>query len=89
MALGAPSPSVRGMILRRGLFLTGVGVVLGLLVAWPGVRLLENQLYGVTTGDPLTYGLLLVILLGAGGLASDLPARQAAALDPADVLREG
>jgi putative ABC transport system permease protein len=89
MALGAPSPSVRGMILRRGLFLTGIGAALGLLVALPGVRLLENQLYGVTTGDPLTYGLILVLLLGAGALASDLPARQAASLDPADVLREG
>jgi predicted permease len=89
MALGAPSPSIRGMILGRGLILTGLGSALGLIVALPVVRLLQSQLYGVTPGDPLTYGLLLVILLGAGALASDLPARQAASLDPADVLREG
>ncbi len=89
VALGAPSTSVRGMILRRGLFLTGWGMLLGLIVAIPGTRLLESQLYGVTPGDPLTYGFLLVLLLGAGALASDLPARRAAALDPADVLREG
>ena len=89
MALGAPTPSVREMILRRGLFLTGAGIALGLLAAVPGTRLLENQLYGVTAADPLPYGVLLLLLLGAGALASDLPARQAAALDPADVLREG
>jgi putative ABC transport system permease protein len=89
VALGAPTSSVRAMVLRRGLLLTGLGMGLGLLVAVPGTRLLESQLYGVTAGDPLTFGTLLVLLLGAGALASDIPARQAAGLDPAEVLREG
>jgi putative ABC transport system permease protein len=89
VALGARTASVRGMVLRRGLFLTILGMAVGLVVAIPGSRLLTSQLYGVTPGDPLTYGALLLLLLGAGVLASDLPARQAAALDPADVLREG
>jgi putative ABC transport system permease protein len=89
VALGAPTASVRGMILRRGLLLTGAGTLLGLAVAVPGTRLLESQLYGVTPGDPLTYGALLVLLLAAGALASDLPARRAAAMDPAEVLRDG
>jgi putative ABC transport system permease protein len=89
VALGASASSVRRMILRRGLLLTGAGMVLGFLAAVPCARLLESQLYGVTVGDPLTYGALLLLLLGAGALASDLPARQAAALDPAEVLKEG
>jgi predicted permease len=89
MALGASTPSVRGLVLKRGLFLTGMGTTLGLLLALPGTRLLETQLYGVSAGDPLTYGSLILLLFGAGALASDLPARRAAALDPAEILREG
>ena len=77
------------MVLGRGLLLTGAGIALGLLAAVPGTRLLESQLYGVTSSDPLTYVALLFLLLGAGALASDLPARRAAVTDPADVLREG
>jgi len=88
VALGAQSSSVRRRVLRRGLFLTGTGLALGVLGAVPGTRLLESQLYGVTAGDPLTFGILLLLLLAAGALASDLPARQAAALDPAKVLKE-
>ena len=87
VALGAPKNAVRGMVLRRGLLLTGLGMALGLLVAIPGTRLLGSQLYGVTPGDPLTYGLLFIIFLAAGALASDLPARRAAGLDPVEVLK--
>lgn len=89
MALGAKSRSIRGMVLRRGLLLTGGGLFLGLAASVPATRLLESQLYGVTAGDPLTLGGLLLLLLVGGAMAADLPARQAAALDPADVLREG
>jgi predicted lysophospholipase L1 biosynthesis ABC-type transport system permease subunit len=89
MALGATMPSVRTMVLRRGLSLTVLGIALGLVAAVPGTRLLESQLYGVTSGDPLTYAGLLLLLLVAGALASDRPARRAAVTDPADVLREG
>jgi len=88
VALGAPRTSVRKLILGRGLFLTGGGIVLGLLLALPGARLLESQLYGVTPVDPITYLVLVILLLGAAALASDRPARRAAALDPAAVLKE-
>jgi ABC-type antimicrobial peptide transport system permease subunit len=89
VALGASRGSVRRLVLTRGLVLTGVGMAVGLLAALPGNRLLESQLYGVTAGDPLTYVSVVLLLLGSGALTSDLPARRAAALDPADVLREG
>jgi len=89
MALGASQPGVRGMVLRRGLALTGVGAVLGLLLSWPGTHLLDSQLYGVRAGDPLTYVGLLVLLLVAAAVASDLPARRAARVDPVETLRSG
>jgi predicted permease len=89
MALGASASSVRSMVVRRGVGLAGVGAALGILGAIPGTRILESQLYGVTPGDPLTLGALLVLLLAAGGAASDLPARRAASLDPSVVLRDG
>ncbi len=88
MALGATQPGVRGMVLRRGLALTGAGAALGLLLSIPATRLLDAQLYGVTAGDPVTYAALLVLLLAAAALASDLPARRAARVDPAETLRE-
>jgi predicted permease len=88
VALGASRSSVRSMVLRRGLFLTGSGMALGLLAAIPGVRLLGSQLYGVTAADPMTFGFLLLLFLGAGALASDLPARRASRIDPAGVLRD-
>ncbi len=88
MALGATRPSVRTMVLRRGIALTLVGAALGILVALPATRLLKSQLYRVSAGDPVTYVGLLVLLLGAGALASWVPARRASAMDPAEVLRE-
>jgi predicted permease len=89
MALGATLPSVRTMVLTRGLALTGIGIGLGVLAAIPGTRLLETQLYEVSLGDPVTYGGVLIVLLAAGALASDGPARRAAKQDPAEVLKEG
>jgi ABC-type antimicrobial peptide transport system permease subunit len=77
------------MVLRRGLALTGAGALFGLLLSVPGTRLLDSQLYGVRAGDPLTYAALLALLLGAAALASDLPARRAARVDPVETLRDG
>ncbi|MCG6957410.1 MAG: FtsX-like permease family protein, partial [Gemmatimonadetes bacterium] len=89
MALGASSGSVRGMVLRRGLFLSGVGGSLGLLAAVPAGGILRGQLYRVTEGDPLTYAGIVVLLVVAAAVASYVPARRASSTDPAKVLREG
>jgi hypothetical protein len=88
MALGASSPQVRSLVLRRGVTLTGVGAALGLGAAVPAARVLESQLYGVAPTDPLTHGAVFLFLVAAGALASDLPARRAASVDPAETLRE-
>jgi hypothetical protein len=89
LALGASVRSVRSMVLKRGLALTALGALIGLGAALPAGRLLRSQLFGVEPGDPLTHAVLFAALLLAGALASDLPARRAAALDPAESLRDG
>ncbi len=88
IALGASGAGVRRMVLARGLALTAAGAALGLLAALPLTALLESQLYGVERSDPTTYTGLLVLLLAAAALASDLPARRAAAVDPTVALKE-
>ncbi len=89
MALGASRTDVRGMVLRRGLALTAAGALAGLVLSLPATGVLDSQLYGVEPGDPVTYVALLVLLFGAATLASDLPARRASKVDPAEALREG
>jgi hypothetical protein len=89
MALGASGLAVRRMVVRRGLTLTMAGALVGLALALPSTRILRSQLYGLTAGDPVTYVATLVLLLLAGAVASDVPARRAARVDPVTTLKEG
>ncbi len=87
LALGATRGAVSGMIVRRGLALTGVGLALGVVGALALGRLTAGVLYGITPTDPYAY-LVAVATLGAAALlGSWLPARRAAAVDPAITLR--
>ena len=87
VALGAREASMRWMVLAEGLRLVAAGALTGLVAAMPLTRLLESQLYGVAPHDAATLAVGLIGLLAAGVLASDLPARRAARLDPAAALR--
>ncbi len=87
LALGASESSVRRMVVRRGLVLTVAGAALGLAAALPVLRLLDSQLYGVTPLDPWSYAAGVVVLLAAGWLAAEAPARRASRVPPADALR--
>ena len=87
VALGAREVSLRRMVLAEGLRLVAAGALMGLVAAVPLTRLLESQLYGVAPHDAATLAAGLIGLLAAGALASDLPARRAARLDPAAALR--
>ena len=87
MALGAPSGLVLRGIVGQGMALTGIGIGVGLLGAWGVSRVLSSLLFGVTTTDPLTYLGTAAGLAGVAFLASWVPARRAASIDPVEALR--
>jgi predicted permease len=93
MALGADRRDVLKMVLRQGMALTMIGVVLGLAGAYVLTKYLEskvnlnNMLYGVRAGDPLTYGVIAVLLTLVALLACFIPARRATKVDPMVALR--
>jgi predicted permease len=87
MALGAQQQSLTGMFVRHGLMLTGVGVAVGLVAAIILMRLMSSLLFHVSPVDPLTYGAVAVGLVATAWLASYLPSRRAATVDPVESLR--
>ena len=87
IAIGAQASDVLRMVMGRALRLAGLGVGLGLCAALPGARILSAQLYGVSARDPATYAGISAVLAAVALLASWLPARRAARVDPAVALR--
>lgn len=87
MALGAPREGVVGMMLKQGLVLAAMGVVTGLVAAALLTRLMSSLLYGVEPVDPVTFGSVALVLTLIAGVASWIPARRAAGVDPAISLR--
>jgi putative ABC transport system permease protein len=87
VALGAGAGEVRAMVLRQGMGMVGVGVVVGLVGAFLGARLLGALLYQVAPTDPVTF-LVVPLLLGfVALLACWVPARRATRVDPVGALR--
>jgi predicted permease len=87
IALGASTSSVLRLILRQGLVLTGVGLTVGLAAAVAATRLLETVLFEVQPVDAQVYFGVVLLLATVALLAGYLPARRAAVLDPAIVLK--
>jgi len=87
VALGADPRALARTVATRGLALMAVGVAAGLVLFAMAAPLLGAFLYGVTAGDPLTLASAVLLLVATGSLASWLPARRAARVDPADALR--
>jgi predicted permease len=87
MALGATAPSVRGMVVRQGLALAGLGVVIGLVAAGALSRVMASLLFEVSATDPITYGSVAVSLVLVSLAASWIPAMRAAGVDPSRALR--
>jgi hypothetical protein len=87
MALGADRRQVLAMVVRRGMVLAGTGLALGTGLAVGLTRLMSALLYGISPTDPLTFASVIVGLGGVALLASYLPARTAARLDPVVALR--
>lgn len=87
LALGAQTSNVLKLILGQGLKLAIVGVALGLLAAIAFTRLLQGLLFGISASDPLTFGVIAVLLVGVALLACWLPARRATKVDPLEALK--
>ncbi len=87
MALGAERRDVLGLVVREALRLTLVGILLGVAGAWALTRLLTSFLYDVRPTDPLTFLVVPAGLVAVAILASYMPARRAAKVDPMVALR--
>ena len=86
-ALGARPLDVTALVLRDGLSLTLSGVAVGTLAAALGARMISSLLFGVRAFDPLTYGTVVLVLVGTAILASCAPAWRASHVDPLIALR--
>ena len=87
LALGAARGDVFRLVIIQGLKLTATGVALGLGIAYGVTRLLASLLFGVKAADPMTFAAVAAILTAVAFLATYIPARRAAAIEPSDALR--
>ena len=87
VALGATTTSVVGLVVRQTMSVVMIGLAIGLGAALVASRLLTPYLFGVTANDPLTYAMIIGLLMTLALVASWLPTRQVATIDPARVLR--
>jgi predicted permease len=86
-ALGAAPRELETMFVLHGLRLSALGAAAGLVAAIALGRVLSSLLFGVGPMDPMAYAAALVITIAAAALASYVPARRAAAIDPMETLR--
>jgi predicted permease len=86
LALGAAPAELMRMFVRQGLVLTAIGAAVGLVTALALTQWMSSLLFGVERLDPPTYAAVLSVLGMAAALASYLPARRAAAVDPVETL---
>jgi macrolide transport system ATP-binding/permease protein len=87
MALGAERIDIVKLIVRQGLTLVLIGTGVGLTIALALTRVLKSMLFGVSATDPLTFGVIVTLMILVGFLACYLPARKATKVDPLVALR--
>lgn len=88
MALGAERTNIFQLVVGQGLRLSVIGIAAGLIAAFLLTRAMSTMLVGVKPTDPLTFAGITLVFLAISTLASWLPARRAAGLDPTRALRE-
>ena len=89
VALGASGSQVVAMVMRQGLRLAGLGLAIGLALSLALTSMLKGLLVGVSTTDPVTLAITALVLLVVALLATYVPARRAAQVDPLVALRFG
>jgi predicted permease len=89
VALGATPGRVQRLVLGRVALLVGTGIALGTALSLWAARFGGTLVYGLEARDPLTLAVAALVLVAVGALAGGIPARRAARLDPAAVLRQG
>jgi putative ABC transport system permease protein len=87
MALGAGSADALRLVMRHAMVLAGAGIAAGLIMSWSLTRWVSSLLYGVSPGDPMTYAVVCLLLMGVALLAAYAPARRATRVDPIETLR--
>jgi putative ABC transport system permease protein len=87
IALGAQLRDVSRLVIGQGLRLAMIGIAVGLAGAFAVTRMMSSLLFGVSATDPLTFALVASLLTGVALLASYIPARRAARVDPMVALR--
>jgi putative ABC transport system permease protein len=87
VALGATGQRITRMVISEGLAITAIGAVIGMVAAFGASRYLASLLYNVRPSDPTIMVLVAVTLAVVAALASYLPARRAARVDPLVAMR--
>jgi len=86
-SLGASAGNLRMLIVQGGMWLTLIGLSIGLTGTFAATRVMSSMLYGVGTHDPLTIAVVAAVLAAVAGLASFLPAWRITKADPMEALR--
>jgi len=87
MALGAKEKDVLGLVLGQGVWVIAIGLIVGLMLSVAATRVIAGFLYGVGATDPLTFAGVPLVLGFVALVASYIPARRAAKVDPLRALR--
>ena len=87
LALGAETQNILSLVVGNGLRMTGLGLLIGVLLALPLARTLASLLFNIGSTDPLTFLGVVVVLAAVASLATYLPARRASHIAPVEALR--
>ena len=87
MALGAGNEAILNLILARGIALTAIGTVIGLILTTLLVGVMSDLVYGINVTDPLTFIAGSLVLFGAALLSCYIPARRAVRVNPVTALK--
>jgi ABC-type antimicrobial peptide transport system permease subunit len=87
MALGASRPAVARLLLTETLRPAGISIVVSLPLAWGFARLAKSLLFGVSSGDPVTFATIATLVALVALAASAIPTWRAASIEPMRALR--